>query len=303
MNRTSRKILYSLFTIFLAVSAVFFALRLSPGDPVERILGPDASQVEIEKYRDQLGLAKPVLKQYGEYLFGFFKGDLGVSLFKKKPVMDLMKDHFSPTLTLALVSVLFSTIIGIFLGVVSAVKKSSNFDYGLRFITLIALSFPIFSLAPLLVLALAVKVNIFPVSEWGELKHVFLPILTLVIPLSSVLARVSRNKYLEETHGPWTTALESKGMSDYQVILRIVKVCLPSIFNVVAIQLSVVLAGTMITETIFDIPGMGSLLFESIQNRDYPLVQGIIVYSTIIYMLVYFAVDIVNEYLDPRIES
>ena len=133
--------------------------------------------------------------------------------------------------------------------------------------------------------------------------HAFLPVLTLVIPLTAVLIRVVRNKYLEEVSAPWIQVLRAKGMSDLGIQLRLVKISMPSILNVVAIQLSVVLAGTMITETIFDIPGMGMLLFDSIQNRDYPLVQGIIVYSTVIYMTVYFLVDFLNTKIDPRIEN
>jgi len=115
--------------------------------------------------------------------------------------------------------------------------------------------------------------------------------------------RVTRNKYLEEANSQWVMVTRSKGMGDASILLRILKVCLPTILNVVAIQLSVVITGTMITETIFDIPGMGSLLFDGIQNRDYPIVQGVIVYSTITYMLIYFLIDYINEKIDPRIQG
>jgi len=127
-----------------------------------------------------------------------------------------------------------------------------------------------------------------PVSEWGDLAHLILPVLTLMIPLSASVMRVSRNKYLEEFQAPWVVVTRSKGLGDVAILLRILKVCLPTILNVVAIQLSVVIAGTMITETIYDIPGMGSLLFDGIQSRDYPLVQGVIAYSTLMYMIIYF---------------
>tara|TARA_R110002072_G_scaffold534_1_gene3431 strand:+ start:42743 stop:43654 length:912 start_codon:yes stop_codon:yes gene_type:complete len=298
-----RKLLYSLVTIFLAITAIFFIIRLSPGDPIEKILGPEASVTDIEKYREQLGLNLSIGKQYINYLQGFFTGDLGESLFKKKSVVELLKTHLPPSVILAIVATFFSTIFGVILGVISAAKKSSGFDFSFRFISLLALSFPIFSLAPLLVLFFSIKLNWLPVSEWLSFKHGILPAITLIIPLSSVLSRVTRNKYLEEEHGPWVQVLTAKGMSDFSVILRVAKVCLPSVLNVVAIQLSVVLAGTMITETIFDIPGIGSLLFEGIQNRDYPVVQGIIIYSTVIYMGVYFLIDILNEFIDPRINS
>jgi peptide/nickel transport system permease protein len=143
--------------------------------------------------------------------------------------------------------------------------------------------------------------KILPVSEWGDFLHALLPIMTLVIPLSSVLTKVMRNKCLEESKAPWVDFLRAKGMGRGGIALRVVKICLPTILNVVGIQLSVVLAGTMVTENIFDVPGIGTLLFESIENRDYPVVQGLIIYSTLIYMSVYFLVDLVNSKIDPRI--
>jgi peptide/nickel transport system permease protein len=303
MNKNYQKVAYSIFTIFLAVSAIFFVLRMTPGDPIEKILGPEATHQELSKYREQLGLHLPLYEQYFEYLKGVVQGDMGKSLFKKKDVVTLLKNHMGPTVSLAVVAMSFSTVLGIFLGIVAGFNKSKAFDNYSRIISLLALSFPIFSLAPILVFIFAIKFNLLPVSEWGGIKHSILPVITLVIPLSAILMRVARNKYLEEVGAPWVQVLTSKGMGTKAILWRITKVCLPTIFNVVAIQLSVVLAGTMITETIFDIPGMGMLLFEGIQNRDYPIVQGVIVYSTIIYMMVYFLVDFVNEKIDPRIEA
>jgi peptide/nickel transport system permease protein len=142
-----------------------------------------------------------------------------------------------------------------------------------------------------------------PVSEWGDLKHLILPVMALVIPLSSIVMRVTRNKYLEEANSQWVMVIRAKGLSDVSILLRVLKICLPTILNIVSIQLSAVIAGAMITETIFDIPGMGSLLFDGIQNRDYPIVQGVIIYSTITYMLIYFIIDYVNEWIDPRIQG
>ncbi len=303
MSRLLKKILYALFTIFLAMTAIFFVIRLAPGDPVETILGQKATQEEILKVKEQLGLHLTLGEQYVQYLKGFARGDLGMTLFGKKEVKELLKERMTPTIILAFVSVSLSAVIGMFLGILAGFKKSQSFDKFSRIISLFSLSFPIFSLAPILVLFFSIKLNWFPVSEWTSLKHAFLPILTLVIPLSSVIMRVTRNKFLEEYHAQWIMVIRSKGLSETQVLLRILKVCLPTILNVVAIQLSVVIAGTMITETIFDIPGMGSLLFEGIQNRDYPIVQGVIVYSTMMYMAIYFALEYINEQIDPRIKA
>lgn len=303
MSKLIKKIIYAAFTIFVALTAIFFVIRLSPGDPVETVLGQKATQEEIVKLQTQLGLNLPLSSQYKVFLKGLIKGDMGKTIFGAKDVKVLLRERMKPTITLAAISVSLSAIIGMFLGVLAGYKKNKGFDKFSRIISLFALSFPIFSLAPLLVLLFSIKLNLFPVSEWGQLKHLFLPILALVIPLSSVIMRVTRNKFLEEVNSQWVMVTKSKGLGEVAILLRILKVCLPTILNVVAIQLSVVITGTMITETIFDIPGMGSLLFDGIQNRDYPIVQGVIVYSTITYMMIYFFIDYLNEKIDPRTQS
>lgn len=303
MSRLIHKALYALLTIFVALTTIFFVIRLSPGDPVETVLGQKASQEEIQKLKTQLGLDLPMGSQYKEYLKSLGRGDLGKTIFGNKDVKELLKERMKPTVLLASVSVSIAAVVGIFLGILAGYRKNKSFDKLSRIISLFALSFPIFSLAPLLVLLFSIKLNLLPVSEWGSVRHMLLPIITLVIPLSAIVMRVTRNKYLEEAHSQWVMVTRSKGLNDVSILLRILKVCLPTILNVVSIQLSVVIAGTMITETIFDIPGMGSLLFDGIQNRDYPIVQGVIVYSTVTYMVIYFLIDYINEKLDPRTQS
>lgn len=290
-------------TIYIALTAIFFVIRLTPGDPVETILGPKATQEEMLRLRSELGLDLPLISQYKYFLKGLSKGDLGKSIFGKKDVYELLKERMKPTIILASLAVVIAAFFGISLGMFAGVRQNKEADKIMRVISLLALSFPIFSLAPLLVLLFSIKLNLFPVSEWGSIKHLFLPVITLVIPLSAVIVRVTRNKYLEEIRSPWVIVTRSKGLSEFAILLRVLKVCLPTILNVVAIQLSAVIAGTMITETIFDIPGMGSLLFDGIQNKDYPIVQGVIIYSTITYMLIYFLVDFINEKIDPRVQS
>ena len=301
MSLFFNKFIYFLVTIFLSLTLIFFLIRLAPGDPVARILGPNAKMEEISKYKEQLGLTRPLRTQYFSYLTGIFKGDMGNSLYSKKKITKLMGEHFLPTLTIALISIILAFIFGTIFGMLSGIYQSKTFDHIARFFSITSLSFPIFSLGPVLVYFMAIKLKMLPVSEWGNIKHAILPILTLVIPLGAIITKVTRNKYLEEVGVPWVEFLRAKGMDETGINLRVLKICMPTILNIVGIQLSVVLAGTMITETIFDIPGMGMLLFESIQNRDYPVVQGIIVYSTIIYMAIYFTVDFLNEKIDPRI--
>jgi peptide/nickel transport system permease protein len=301
MSKFIEKILYAGLTILLALTTIFFVIRMSPGDPIETVLGQKATGEEILKLKQQLGMDLPLSQQYIHYMKGLVVGDMGKSIFGAKEIKTLLKERMRPTIILAVCSVSLSTIIGVFLGLMAGFKKSGSFDKFSRILSLFALSFPIFSLAPILVLFFSIKMNLLPVSEWGDFKHAFLPVFTLVIPLSAIIMRVTRNKYLEEMHSQWVMVIRAKGLSETQVLIRLLKVCLPTILNVVSIQLSVVIAGTMITETIFDIPGMGSLLFDGIQNRDYPIVQGVIVYSTLSYMLIYFLIDFINEKIDPRI--
>jgi peptide/nickel transport system permease protein len=303
VSNLPKKILYAFFTVFLAITTIFFVIRLSPGDPLETVLGPKASLEDIQKLKTQLGMDKNIWIQYYSYLKGIVVGDLGKSLIGSKDVKKLIIDRMSSSMTLAFLSVSIASIVGMFLGILAGNNKSRALDNYARVVTLLALSFPIFSLGPILVLIFSIKLKLFPVSEWGELKHVFLPVLTLVIPLSAVITRVSRNKFLEEINAQWVVVLKAKGLSELQILLRVIKICLPTILTVVSIQLSVVIAGTMITETIYDIPGIGSLLFDGIAARDYPVVQGVIVYSTIMYMIIYFLLDFTNEKIDPRLSS
>lgn len=303
MNELIKKSLWLITLIFITVSLIFWAMRLSPGDPVERILGPEAKIQEINELRKQLGLDLPIIKQYFTYLSEIIRFEFGKSLFKNKDVLLLIKQHFFPSFIISLVAITLSTILGSCIGLVTAIFKGKFLDTFLRVISLLGISFPIFSLAPLLVLFFSIKLGLLPVSEWGELKHLVLPSLTLMIPLSAIISRVARNRFLDDKSEQWALVLKAKGLSNSQINLRIFKVTLPTILNVMAIQLSVVMAGTIITETIFDIPGMGLLLFEAIQNRDYPLVQGIIVYISIIYILIYFVIDRINEKIDPRLEK
>ncbi|MDO9183118.1 MAG: ABC transporter permease, partial [Bacteriovorax sp.] len=198
MSKFFKKFLYALLTIFVALTAIFFVIRLSPGDPVEAVLGQKATQEEIIKLKTQLGLNLPLNVQYKVFLINLSKGDLGKTIFGAKDVKGLLKERMKPTIVLATISVTLSAIIGMFLGVMAGYKKNKGFDKLSRIISLFALSFPIFSLAPLLVLFFSIKLNLFPVSEWGDLKHLFLPILSLVIPLSAIIMRVTRNKFLEE---------------------------------------------------------------------------------------------------------
>lgn len=298
-----RSLLKGLITAWFVASAAFFCLRLSPGDPVERILGPQARAEQIEIYRKSLGLDLPVLAQYKNFLYNLVHLDWGKSLFKDQTVLELIQNAMVPTATLAIIAVSLAFVLASLLGVLAAKNRGNLLDHVLRFFTLSALSFPIFSLAPILIILFSIQLGWLPVSELISPLHYILPCMSLVIPLTSVLSRVIRNQFLESNSEPWINVLRAKGLSENSITLRIYKVCLPTTLNVVSMQLSVVLAGAMITETIFDIPGLGKLLLGAIENRDYPLVQGLIIYTSLIYLILYVITDIINAKIDPRLVS
>ncbi len=298
-----KSLLKGLVTAWFVASAAFLCLRLSPGDPVERILGVQARPEQIEAFRQKLGLDLSMTQQYQKFAVGLVKLDWGKSLFKDKDVLTMIGDSLVPTAQLALIAIVLSFFFASFLGCYSAVLKGKWQDHLIRLFGLTSLSFPIFSLAPILIIVFSIKLGWLPVSELTTPLHYILPIITLVLPLTSVLTRVVRNQFLEASHEPWIAVLKAKGMSDISIYLRIYKVCLPTIMNLVSMQLSVILAGAMITETIFDIPGLGKLLLTAIENRDYPLVQGLIIYTSFIYLVLYVLTDILNLKIDPRLEQ
>lgn len=302
MNAYVEKVLTYLITFISAITLIFFAMRLAPGDPVEKLVGDMATKEEIQAVRADLGLDKPMWQQFALYLKKIGTLDLGRSFSKGKPIRSLVLEHIKPTFTIAVIAILFAMLWGIIGGVVLAYFKGSWVDYGGRLLSLLILSLPVFSLAPILVLLFAIELGILPVSEWGGVSHLILPVLTLTLPLGAILLRVTRNKFLEESGAQWMEVLRAKGLSEYSVTWRVLVVCMPTIMTVVGVQLSVILAGTMITEMIFDIPGMGALLLEAIQGRDYPVVQGVILYSTLVYLVVYFLIDFLNAYIDPRLK-
>ena len=297
------KFLKFLLTTFSALILVFLALRLAPGDPVEKILGPEAELREVQALRVDLGLDKSLNEQFIDYMKLLSQGSLGKSLFKKKDVLQMIALHLKPSVIIGCFAIIISGLVGIFLGAWAALNQENLKDKLQRVFSLLWLSFPIFSLAPILVLIFSIILGWFPVSEWGDTKHIFLPVLTLVLPLSSVISRVTRNRFLEEKSSPWVLVLKAKGLHPLRRHIHVLRSIMPTIMNVIAIQMSVLLAGTMVTESIFDIPGLGQLLFEAIQNRDYPLVQGVIVYVGMLYLLVYFFIDIINSKIDPRIRD
>lgn len=303
MARYLMKRLLLLLPVVWGVSTVVFLLvHLTPGDPVEVMLGETALPAAKEALRRTLHLDRPLAAQYRLFLEGLFTGDLGISLFSREPVSTTVLKALPATVELAVAGLAFALIIALPLGVLAAVKKDSGVDRTSRFAALLGVSIPNFVLGPVLILAFAIELNWLPVSGRGTFAHLILPALTLGMALAGILSRMVRASLLEVLGQEYIRVARAKGLSEGRVILRhgLVASLIP-VITVVGLQFGALLSGAIITEIIFAWPGLGRLTLQAIQARDYPLVQGCVLVISFGYVFVNTATDLVYAYVDPRI--
>ena len=303
MGRYILKRLLLLLPVALGVSTlVFLLIHLTPGDPVEVMLGETALPAAREALRRTLHLDRSLPEQYFLFLQGLFTGDLGISLFSRESVSTTILKALPATIELALAGLVVALMIALPLGVLAAVKKDSGLDHGSRFVALLGISIPNFVLGPLLILAFAIQLDWLPVSGRGGFAHLVLPALTLGMALAGILSRMVRASLLEVLGQEYIRAARAKGLSEGRVILRhgLVASLIP-VITVVGLQIGALLSGAIITEIIFAWPGLGRLTLQAIQARDYPLVQGCVLMFSFGYVLVNTATDLLYAYVDPRI--
>jgi peptide/nickel transport system permease protein len=289
-------------TFLGAVTLVFLFVHLIPGDPVEIMLGETASAADKEALRRQLGLDLPLWRQYADFMGGFFKADLGRSLYEDSAVIDLVVARLPATLELALGAMTVAILIALPLGIFSAVRKNSWLDRFALAVSLLGAAMPSFWLGPLLILFFSIDLGLLPVSGRGGLSHLILPAFTLGSGLAAILTRMVRSALLETIDEDYIRAARAKGLSESAVWGRhaLGNALLP-VVTVIGLQFGALLAGSIITETIFAWPGLGRLTIQAIQTRDYPLVQGCILCISMGYILVNLATDILYTFIDPRI--
>jgi peptide/nickel transport system permease protein len=289
-------------TFLGAVTLVFLFVHLIPGDPVEIMLGETASAVDKEALRRQLGLHRPLWKQYADFIGGFFQGDLGRSLYEDSAVIDLIAARLPATLELTLGAMTVAILIALPLGILSAVRKNSWLDRCALAVSLLGAAMPSFWLGPLLILFFSIDLGFLPVSGRGGLSHLILPAFTLGSGLAAILTRMVRSALLETIDEDYIRAARAKGLSEYAVWGRhALRNALLPIVTVIGLQFGALLAGSIITETIFAWPGLGRLTIQAIQTRDYPLVQGCILCISLGYIFVNLATDMLYTFIDPRI--
>jgi peptide/nickel transport system permease protein len=297
-----RRLLHLFPVAFGVVTVVFFLLHLLPGDPVEIMLGESAVPALKEELRRDLHLDRPIHVQYAEFLAGLARGDLGVSFRSREPVAREIGRRFPATLLLAATSIVIAVLVALPLGVLAATRRGKAADYLSAGAAMLSLSIPNFLLGPLLVLVFSVRLGLLPVSGYGTARHLVLPALTLGTGMAALLMRMIRATLLEELKKEYVTAAAARGLSRRAAVaLHALRNALVPVATVLGLSFGAVLAGSVIAETIFSWPGIGRLLIQAIDARDYPLVQGCVLVIAMCTVLVNLATDLLCAFLDPRI--
>ncbi|MGD1210857.1 MAG: nickel ABC transporter permease [Candidatus Acidiferrales bacterium] len=298
----SLRILLTLPALWLIVTLVFLLAHIIPGDPVQQMLGEGARAEDLQQLRHSLGLDRPVPAQYAHYLVGLLHGDLGESFRFQEPVARVVLSHYPATLELAVFGLLVCVAIGIPAGMLAAERRGTPIDHAVGVFTLFGLSVPNFALGPVLILIFSVILGWLPVSGRGGPAHLILPAITLGGALAAILTRMVRTSVIEELSSDYVRTARAKGLSESQVLFRhAFRNALIPILTILGLQFGTLLAGTIVTETIFSWPGIGRLAVQAISARDYPLLQGCILLIAVSYVAVNFLTDVVSALVDPRV--
>jgi peptide/nickel transport system permease protein len=297
-----QRILYTVPALWLILTMVFLLIHIVPGDPVLQMLGEDARVEDLAQLRHSLGLDLPLGVQYVRYLEGLARGDWGRSLRFAAPVRPIVLQRFPATLELSLAALAVCLAIAIPAGVFSARRRGSRADHATSFFTLLGLSIPNFALGPILILVFSIEIGWLPVSGRGGIGHLILPAATLGAALAAILTRMVRGSMIEELSSDYVRTARAKGISETSVLFRhAFPNALIPVITIVGLQFGSLLAGTIVTETIFSWPGIGRLAVQAIAARDYPLLQGCILIIAVSYVAVNLLTDLVYAVVDPRV--
>lgn len=301
-----KRILIRLFHAFLTVIVVsfivFFAMHFAPGRPAELILGQDVTPEGIERIEKELGLDLPLSLQYFNFLKGIFTGNFGLSFRSKRPVIEEISRTFPISLQLASIAVGICSVIGVFIGIISAVKRGSILDDVVRIGVLAGVSVPVFWLGLLLMYLFAIRLKIFPATGWGTFKQMILPCLTLAIFPLALFVRFTRSSMLEVINQDYIRTALAKGLPYKEVIYRhALKNALIPVITVIGLQYATLIAGSIMIEQVFNIPGLGNLLLTGVYSRDYPIVRTCILLVSIFFISINLIIDFLYSIIDPRV--
>ena len=299
-----QRVLYTLPVVWLVVSVVFLLIHIVPGDPIQQMLGEGAASVDIAATRHAYGLDVPLATQYMRYWRALARGDLGRSLRFDQNVTPLILQRYPATLKLTVAALLFALLLSIPAGVRSARRRDRWDDRVLSFVSLLGLSFPNFAMGPILILFFAIFLGWLPVSGSGTWRHIILPAVTMGGALAAILTRMVRTAMLEELGQDYIRTARAKGLPERTVVYRhaLLNALVP-VLTVVGLQFGALLAGAIVTETIFSWPGIGRLTIQAIGNRDYYLVQGCVLAIGLTYIAVNFLTDLTYSLANPRIRQ
>lgn len=305
-----RRILLAIPVMFVVAAGVFLLLYLTPGDPVSVILGPDATPQRISELRQQLGLDQPVPIQVARWFGRLLHGDLGQSIYLNRPVTQTILERAEPTLLLTLLATLFAILVGLPIGIVSATRAGSWADLGAMLVALGGISMPSFWVGLNLIFVFAVMLGVLPVAGyqplgkglWENLRYLILPAVTLGFAQAALLARMSRSLMLDVLREDYVRTARSKGVAERKVVLyHALKNAMVPLVTVMGLTFAILMGGAVITEQVFNIPGVGRLLVQSVLRRDYPVVQGIVLVIAFNYVVINLCVDILYGLFDPRV--
>ena len=296
------RLLLAIPALWLIVTMVFLLAHIVPGDPVLQMLGEGAQAGDIKQLRHELGLDEPLPVQYERYLGGVVRGNLGESIRFQEPVAEVVIEHYPATLELAFFALLVCAAIAIPAGMFAAERRGTAADHAVGVFTLFGLSVPNFALGPVLILIFSVLLGWLPVSGRGGISHLILPAITLGAALAAILTRMVRTSVIEELSSDYVRTARAKGLPESAVLFRhAFRNALIPILTILGLQFGTLLAGTIVTESIFSWPGIGRLSVQAIEARDYPLLQGCILLIAVSYVVVNLLTDVVYAFVDPRV--
>jgi len=299
--------------VILVAGVITFAIvHLAPGDPAAVMLGSEATAKQVESLRHELGLDRPIVVQFGAWIWNIVRGNLGESLFFKKPVLKVILDRLEPTVILAVLTAVIVAVMGIGIGVLSALKYGSVLDQALTSLAVLSASIPSFWLGMVLIMFLGVELRWFPTSGysqlsegtvWQSLSHIILPAICLGIPNSALVVRVTRSSMLDVVSQDYIRTARAKGLAERSVVLKhALRNTLVPVTTVIGFTIAGVIGGAVVTETVFAIHGVGRLVVMSVLRRDFPVIEGIVMFSALIYVVVNLIVDIGYVLIDPRVK-
>ncbi|MEM1266165.1 MAG: ABC transporter permease [Pseudomonadota bacterium] len=306
-----KRILMTIPVMGVVALFVFLLLRLAPGDPAAVIAGDYATAEDVARIRAQLGLSDPIVVQFGTWLGALLQGDLGTSIFSQKPVAELIVQRIEPTLLLATTTIVFAILVAVPLGTIAAYRAGSWVDRAVMLFSVGGFSVPVFVLGYCLIYVFALNLRWLPVQGYRSpfeeglgpfLAHITLPTLTLSVIFIALIARMTRASVIEVLEEDYIRTARAKGQSEAKILIRhALRNAAVPIVTVIGIGIALLIGGVVVTESVYNIPGLGRLVLDAVLARDYPIIQGLILFFSFVYILLNLVIDLTYTLLDPRI--